>query len=47
MPKWYYHMVFDAIETGQLFNDEEEYANGMNIIAIGNIFIEYQSLSST
>lgn len=34
-PKWYYHMVFDAIETGQLFNDEEEYANGMNIIAIG------------
>lgn len=34
-PKWYYHMVFDSLETGELFNDEGEYANGMNIIAIG------------
>ena len=25
-PKWYYHVTFDAIETGQLFNNDEEYA---------------------
>lgn len=34
-PKWYYHVTFDAIETGQLFNNDEEYACGMNSVAIG------------
>lgn len=34
-PMWYYHMTFDALEKGQLFNNDDEYANGMNGIAIG------------
>ena len=34
-PKWYYHVTFDAIETGQLFNNDDEYACGMNSVAIG------------
>ena len=33
-PKWYYHVVLDSIETGQLFNDESEYVDGMNTVAI-------------
>lgn len=34
-PKWYYHVTFDAIETGQLFNNDDEYVCGMNSVAIG------------
>ncbi len=34
-PKWYYHIVFDSLEKGQLFNNDDEYADGMNGIAIG------------
>lgn len=34
-PKWYYHIVFDSLEKGQLFNDDDEYADGMNGVAIG------------
>ena len=34
-PKWYYHVIFDSIETGQLFNNDDEYADGMNSVAIG------------
>lgn len=34
-PRWYYHMTFDSLEKGQLFNNDEEYACGMNSIAIG------------
>ena len=34
-PKWYYHLTFDSLEKGQIFNDDGEYANGMNGVAIG------------
>lgn len=34
-PKWYYHIVFDSIEKGQLFNNDAEYAEGMNSVAVG------------
>lgn len=34
-PKWYYHIVFDSIEKGQLFNNNDEYADGMNGVALG------------
>lgn len=34
-PKWYYHVVFDSIEKGQLFNNNDEYADGMNGVALG------------
>lgn len=34
-PKWYYHIVFDSLEKGQLFNNDGEYADGMNSVAIG------------
>ena len=34
-PRWYYHLVFDSFEKGQLFNDKGEYAQGMNGVAIG------------
>ena len=33
-PKWYYHLVFDSFEKGQIFNDKDEYAHGMNGVAI-------------
>lgn len=34
-PKWYYHIVFDSLDKGQLFNNDGEYADGMNSVAIG------------
>ncbi len=34
-PRWYYHLTFDSLEKGQLFNNDEEYADGMNGVAIG------------
>ncbi len=34
-PQWYYHLIFDSFEKGQLFNDKDEYARGMNGVAIG------------
>lgn len=34
-PCWYYHLTFDSLEKGQLFNNDEEYADGMNGVAIG------------
>lgn len=34
-PKWYYHVVFDSLEKGQLFNSDSEYADGMNSVALG------------
>lgn len=33
-PEGYYHMVFDSIEDGQIFHSDEEFAVGMNIVAI-------------
>lgn len=39
-PKWYYHVIFDSIETGQLFNSDDEYADGMNSVAIGQYVCE-------
>lgn len=35
LPQWYYHLTFDSLEKGQLFYDDEDYAQGMNGIAIG------------
>ena len=35
LPQWYYHLTFDSLEIGQLFYDDEDYAHGMNGIAIG------------
>ena len=34
-PRWYYHLTFDSLEKGQLFNNDYEYACGMNDIAVG------------
>lgn len=34
-PRWYYHLTFDSLEKGQLFNNDDEYASGMNDIAVG------------
>lgn len=34
-PRWYYHLTFDSIEKGQLFNNDGDYTHGMNGIAIG------------
>lgn len=34
-PRWYYHLTFDSLEKGQLFYNDDEYAYGMNDIAIG------------
>lgn len=34
-PQWYYHLIFDSFEKGQIFNNRVEYAQGMNGIAIG------------
>lgn len=34
-PRWYYHLTFDSLEKGQLFNNDDEYACGMNDIAVG------------
>ena len=34
-PRWYYHMTFDSLEKGQLFCNDDEYASGMNDIAVG------------
>lgn len=33
-PKGFYHIVFDNLETGQLFDDDIDYAEGMNTVAI-------------
>lgn len=35
LPNWYYHLTFDSLEKGQLFYSDEDYAQGMNGIAIG------------
>ena len=35
LPQWYYHLTFDSLEKGQLFYSDEDYAQGMNGIAIG------------
>jgi REP element-mobilizing transposase RayT len=35
LPQWYYHLTFDSLETGQLFYSDEDYAHGMNSVAIG------------
>lgn len=32
--KWYYHLVFDSLGERNLFNDREEYVNGMNVMAL-------------
>lgn len=35
LPKWYYHLSFDHLEKSQLFNNEQQFADGMNSVAIG------------
>ena len=34
-PRWYYHLTFDSLEDGQLFHNDEEFADGMNGVAVG------------
>lgn len=34
-PRWYYHLTFDSIEDGQLFHNDDEFADGMNGVAVG------------
>ncbi len=34
-PAWYYHMVLEKVERGELFNSTEQFAYGMNSVAIG------------
>ena len=33
--RWYYHLVLDSLGDRNLFNDVDEYINGMNVVAIG------------
>ena len=33
--RWYYHLVLDSLGDRNLFNDIDEYINGMNVVAIG------------
>ena len=33
--RWYYHLVLDSLGDRNLFNDRDEYVNGMNIVALG------------
>ena len=33
--RWYYHLVLDSLGDRDLFNDRDEYVNGMNVVAIG------------
>ena len=33
--RWYYHMALDSLGDRNLFNDRDEYVNGMNVVAIG------------
>ena len=33
--RWYYHLVLDSLGDRNLFNDRDEYVNGMNVVAIG------------
>lgn len=33
--RWYYHLTFDSIEDGQLFHNDDEFADGMNGVAVG------------
>lgn len=33
--KWYYHLALDSLGERNLFNDRDEYINGMNVVAIG------------
>lgn len=35
LPRWYYHLTFDSIEDGQLFHNDDEFADGMNGVAVG------------
>ena len=32
--RWYYHLVLDSLGERNLFNNRDEYVNGMNIVAI-------------
>lgn len=33
--RWYYHLALDSLGDRNLFNDRNEYVNGMNVVAIG------------
>lgn len=33
--KWYYHLALDSLGERNLFNNRDEYINGMNVVAIG------------
>ncbi len=33
--KWYYHLALDSLGERNLFNDRDEYINGMNVVAVG------------
>lgn len=37
--RWYYHLVLDSLGEINLFNDRDEYVNGMNIVAIAQFQI--------
>ena len=32
--RWYYHMTLDSLGKRNLFNDRDEYINGMNVVAL-------------
>ncbi|MBR4755304.1 MAG: hypothetical protein IK076_00005, partial [Bacteroidales bacterium] len=32
--RWYYHMTLDSLGKRNLFNDREEFVNGMNVVAL-------------
>ena len=38
--RWYYHLVFDSLGERNLFNDRDEYVNGMNVVALAQFLTE-------
>ncbi len=36
--RWYYHLVLDSLGERNLFNDKDEYVNGMNVTALAQYF---------
>lgn len=38
--RWYYHLVLDSLGERNLFNDREQYVNGMNVVALAQFLTE-------
>ena len=38
--RWYYHLVLDSLGERNLFNDRDEYVNGMNVVALAQFLTE-------